>query len=58
MSGPEDQEDQGAEDCGRPCPPELNRDCCSDYWHRMVNEGYWDADRHEWTAKGMKEMCK
>lgn len=58
MSGPEDQEDIGAEDCGRPCPPEMRRDCCVEYWARMVAEGFWDANAHRWTAKGIKEMTK
>lgn len=57
MSFP-DEQDMGPENCGRPCPPEINSDCCADYWARMVSEGFWDADTHRWTALGMREMLK
>jgi len=44
--------------CQKPCPPENPCEECAAYWERMKSEGYWDAQRHEWTAAGMREMLK
>lgn len=46
------------EECGKPCDPDENNDCCAEYWHRMALEGFWDLGKHAWTVKGMKEMSK
>lgn len=56
MDGTADEADE--ELCGRPCDPDHHNLCCVDYWQRMVAEGYWNERRHEWTAKGMKEITK
>lgn len=50
-----DPPDRDEHDCGRPCDPDLNNECCADYWARMVREGYWNAERHEWTPSGIRE---
>lgn len=45
-------------ECGKPCPPDNPCDECADYWHRMTNEGLWNSVNHEWTNRGIREMCK
>jgi len=52
------EHDYDETECGKPCPPDNPCDECAEYWQRMIHEGYWDKDKHEWTAKGMKEMMK
>jgi hypothetical protein len=44
--------------CGQPC--DSNNACpeCEEYWNRMVDEGYWNVERHQWTKKGWKEITK
>lgn len=42
--------------CDRPCHPDEGCTACLPYWQRMEAEGYWKNG--EWTAKGIKEMCK
>ncbi len=31
-----------------------NHECetCAEYWQRMIDEGLWDNERKQWTAKG------
>lgn len=45
-------------ECGKPCDPDLHRECCADYWARMVREGFWNQRGHQWTAKGWREITK
>jgi len=41
-------EEDGQEECGRPCDPTMNTSCCSDYWRRMRAEGEVDRlDRRQ-----------
>ena len=44
--------------CRKPCDPDLGCPECADYWQRMVNEGFWDMDRHHWTEKGWREIIR
>ena len=44
--------------CENPCDYNLICPLCSDYWDRMVDEGLWNVERHEWTNKGYKEFMK
>jgi len=44
--------------CHQPCHPDSGCPYCSDYWQRMISEGYWDRDRKRWTNKGWREMTK
>lgn len=45
-------------ECRKPCDPDVGCADCADYWERMQREGYWDGQKHQWTARGMKEMRK
>jgi hypothetical protein len=58
MSVDDERADEVEDDCGRPCEPDLNRDCCAEYWDRMEREGFWNRRGHRWTAKGWKEITK
>ena len=51
-------EDEDESSCGQPCDPDQSCDECEPYWQRMVNEGYWNRERHRWTEKGWKEITK
>lgn len=55
-----EQEAQTEEEstCGRPCDPNSPCDECADYWNRMVTEGYWNRDKHQWTDKGWREITR
>ena len=53
-----DIDDDQASKCSQPCDPDSGCSDCAEYWDRMVSEGYWDRDRHRWTDKGWKEICK
>ena len=44
--------------CEKPCDYSLICPMCSDYWDRMVDEGFWNVERREWTNKGYKEFMK
>lgn len=41
---------QEREGCGQPCSPR-EQDCavCVAYWEKMVQLGFWDREREEWT---------
>ncbi len=41
--------------CRQPCDPDVGCPKCADYWQKMIDEGFWDRDRHRWTEKGWKE---
>ena len=44
--------------CGKPCDPVNYCDECSDYWNRMILEGFWDQKHHRWTNKGWLKIIK
>ncbi|MBF8297400.1 MAG: hypothetical protein HW395_57 [candidate division NC10 bacterium] len=44
--------------CTKPCDPDLNRPCCTEYWARMEHEGFWDRRAHRWTERGWREITK
>jgi hypothetical protein len=44
--------------CRHPCHPSAGCGECADYWQRMINEGFWDESREEWTSKGMRQIIK
>lgn len=54
------QEKQEPEEpeCQRPCDPDLNTECCAEYWQRMESEGFWNRRGHRWTDKGWREILK
>ncbi len=54
MDDPVDEENE----CSKPCNPDLDRECCADYWARMEHEGFWHREGHRWTAKGWREITK
>ena len=45
-------------ECQNPCHPNSACDECAEYWHRMVDEGYWSRDEKRWTDKGWREITK
>ena len=45
------------DDCGQPCPPDIDCEECVRYWARMRDEGYW-KDITGWTDKGLREIIK
>jgi hypothetical protein len=45
-------------ECRRPCHPDVGCAECAGYWQRMINEGFWDREKCEWTDRGMREMTK
>lgn len=45
-------------ECQCPCDPDSGCEHCADYWQRMVDEGLWDMDRHEWTQKGWNQILR
>ncbi len=58
MSEMFDEGELEEENCQKPCDPSIGCGWCADYWARMEREGYWNTAKHEWTAKGMREMTK
>ena len=55
----ETMEDDGDElGCQKPCDPDVGCPECSEYWQRMVREGFWDRANHRWTNKGWREITK
>lgn len=57
MSEPTDDEPD-SDTCLKPCDQIFHNSCCSEYWERMVREGFWNNDEHRWTEKGWKEITK
>jgi hypothetical protein len=45
-------------DCGGPCHPDAACPACESYWNRMKREGYWDAQRGQWTDKGWTDILR
>jgi len=45
-------------ECLEPCTPSDPCEDCGPYWERMVNEGFWDPIKQEWTDSGVRQMCK
>ena len=46
------------ENCGMPCDPNDACEECEAYWQRMIDEGFWDEEKHCWTDAGMEEMFR
>ena len=44
--------------CRKPCDPNAGCEECAEYWERMIREGFWNMERHEWTSKGWREITK
>ncbi len=44
--------------CGGPCPEFDRCPVCDAYWTRMVDDGLWEPDRHEWTDTAVREWLK
>jgi hypothetical protein len=51
-------EDSDEEKCSKPCDPDGDCEVCAPYWERMKLEGFWDAQNHQWTSKGWREIVK
>ena len=49
--------DEEEHECQEPCHPDSGCPGCTDYWARMINEGFWDP-RGKWTDKGWREITK
>jgi len=54
----EEVEEQQDSVCDRPCHPDAHCDECTEYWQRMIREGYWDNERHMWTDKGWNAITR
>lgn len=44
--------------CGCPCNPDSPCDECAPYWQRMIEEGVWDEEKHQWTEKKWNDICR
>jgi hypothetical protein len=44
--------------CDGPCRPDDACPRCWSYWERMKSEGYWDAQRGQWTDKGWSDILR
>lgn len=47
-----DTEEVEESSCGKPCSPNDPCDECAGYWQSMVDQGFWDIEKHRWTDKG------
>lgn len=54
----DDYEDEDESTCQKPCHPNSNCEYCTEYWQRMIREGYWDAERGRWTEKGWNSITR
>jgi len=54
----EQEESDNESICKKPCDPNVGCSECASYWERMIVEGFWDRLKHQWTAKGWRELTK